>query len=72
MKKRNAALQMLEAQKVIEGVEAEAGEHLTTDTITLLRSKLYCIADDSTPDGRFVAAISNVGFNLPVCTPAQG
>ncbi|KIJ60103.1 hypothetical protein HYDPIDRAFT_117556 [Hydnomerulius pinastri MD-312] len=56
---------MLEAQKVIESVEAEAGEHLTTDTIARLRSKFYCVKDDSTPDEQFITAISSICLNLP-------
>lgn len=45
MKKKKAALEMLEAQKVIEAAEAEAAEHLPRAMIGHLPSKSYCIGD---------------------------
>ncbi|KIJ59332.1 hypothetical protein HYDPIDRAFT_33271 [Hydnomerulius pinastri MD-312] len=51
LKKKALALQMLETQKVIEGVEDEVVRHLTRDTISHLRCKVYSISDDTTFDG---------------------
>ncbi|KAF9238705.1 hypothetical protein BU15DRAFT_62432 [Melanogaster broomeanus] len=71
MKKRKAALEMLEAQTVIEHVEAKAGKHLQADTIAVIRSKFYRIEDKTTPAGCFISAISNIGLNLPACASAH-
>ncbi|KAF9233409.1 quinon protein alcohol dehydrogenase-like superfamily [Melanogaster broomeanus] len=72
MKKRKAVLELLEAQTVIERVQAEAGKHLETDTIALIRSKFYPIEDETTPARRFISAVSNIGLNLPACASAHG
>ena len=51
---------MLEAQKVIEEIEAEASKFLPKATIECLRSRSYGIDDGSSLDGRFIVSISNV------------
>ena len=66
-KKKKAALEMLEAQKVIEEVEAEAAEHMPKTIIAHLRSQSYPLEDISSLEGHFVAAISDI-----ILTPTQG
>ena len=65
-KKKKAALEMLEAQKVIEKIEAEAAEFVPKSTIMHLRFQSYDIEDASSLDGHFITTISNV-----LHTPAQ-
>ena len=54
---------MLEAQKVIEDVESEAGEHVPKSELARLRSKFYDVQDSTSVDGRFIVAISGVAHN---------
>ena len=54
---------MLEAQKVIEDVESEAGEYVPKAELARLRSKFFDIQDSTSVDGRFIAAISGVAHN---------
>ena len=63
IKKKKAALEMLEAQKVIEDVESEAGEYVPKAELARLRSKFFDIQDSTSVDGRFIAAISGVAHN---------
>ena len=65
-------LELLEAQKVIEEVEAEAREHISMETIAEIRSEFYCVNDFSTDEGRFITTIANVSLIGPVYTSAQG
>ena len=62
IKKKKAALEMLEAQKVIEDVESEAGEHVPKAELACLRSKFYDVQDSSV-DGHFIIAISEIARN---------
>ena len=54
---------MLEAQKVIEDVESEAGEHVPKAELTRLHSKFYDVQDSTSVDGRFIVAISGIAHN---------
>ena len=45
VKKRKEMLELLEAQRVIEAVEAEAREHILTETIAQIHSKFYRVDD---------------------------
>ena len=65
-KKKKAALEMLEAQKVIEKIEAEAAEFVLKLMITCLCFQSYDIKDASSLDGRFITTISDI-----LHTPAQ-
>ena len=65
-------LELLEAQKVIEEVEAEAREHISTETIAEIRSEFYCVDDFSSDEGRFITTIANVALTDPVYTSARG
>jgi hypothetical protein len=67
MKKKKAALEMLEAQKVIEEVEAEAGQSVPQAILASLHSQCYQIEDSSSVEGRFITAISGITL-----APAQG
>lgn len=59
-KKKKAALELLEAQKIIEEVETEAAEHVPRGMLARFRSQCYLIEDTSSDDGRFITAISAV------------
>lgn len=61
-KKKRAALELLEAQKVIEEVEAEAAEHMPRGMLTRFRSQCYLIEDASSDEGRFIAAVSAIAY----------
>jgi hypothetical protein len=67
-------LELLEAQRVIEEVEAEARKHIPLETMTWLHSKFYCVNDISTDsdERRFITTIANTTLTVPVCTPAGG
>ena len=65
-KKKKAALQMLEAQKVIEKIKAEAAEFVPKLMIMCLCFQSYDIEDASSLDGRFITTISDI-----LHTPAQ-
>lgn len=60
MKKKDAVEKLLQAQKVIQGIEDEVAQHLTRDTIARLRSRFYKIGDESTPDGQFISTVSDI------------
>ena len=66
-KKKKAVLELLEAQRVIEDVEAEAAEYVPKALIARLHSKSYPIKDSSSVDGHFITTVSNVFL-----TSAQG
>jgi len=61
-KKKRAALELLEAQKVIEEVEAEAAEHVSRGMLARFRSQCYLIEDVSSDEGRFIAAVSAIAY----------
>ena len=71
MKKRKAMLETLEVQRVIEEVEAEAREHILTETIAQVRSEFYRVDDFSTDERRFITTIANAALTVPVCTSAR-
>ena len=64
-------LELLEAQRDIEEVEAEAREHLSTETIARLHSEFYPVDDFSTDERRFIATIANTALTVPACTSTQ-
>ena len=68
VKKRKAMLEILEAQRVIEEVEAEAREHIPTETIARVCSEFYRVDDFSTDERRFITTIANAALTIPVCT----
>lgn len=51
---------MLEAQKIIEGVEAEAAQYVPRAMIAQLRSRSYHVEDPSSVDGRYFIAVSDI------------
>jgi len=63
-----AMLEILEAQRVIEEVEAEAREHIPTETIARVCSEFYRVDDFSTDERRFITTIANAALTIPVCT----
>jgi len=65
-------LEGLEAQRVIEEVKAKAREHLSTETISWIRSKFYCVDDFSTDERRFIATITNTALTIPAGTFTWG
>ena len=64
-------LELLEAQRIIEEVEAEAREHISTDTIAKIRSEFYCIDDFPADEGDFITTIANVALARPLCTSTR-
>ena len=65
-------LEVLEAQRVIEEVEAKAREHLSTETISRIRSEFYHADDFSTDERRFIATIANTALTVPAGTFMRG
>jgi len=65
-------LEVLEVQRVIEEVEAEAREHLSTETIARIRSEFYCVDDFSTDERCFITTIANTALTVPAATFTQG
>ena len=61
-KKKKAVLELLEAQKVIKEVEAEAAEHVPGGMLACFRSQCYFIEDVSSDKGHFIAAVSAIGY----------
>ena len=51
---------MLEAQKIIEGVEAEAAQYVPRAMIAQLRSRSYHVEDPSSVDGHYFIAVSDI------------
>ena len=72
LKKRRAMLEVLEAQRVIEEVEAKAREHLSTETIARIRSEFYRVDDFSTDERCFITTIANTALTVPAATFTQG
>lgn len=58
---------MLEAQKLIKRIEAEAAKELPRTSLAQFRSRHYGVDDSSSADGRFITAVSAI-----TCNPAQG
>ena len=65
-------LELLEAQRIIEEVEAEAGEHIPTEVIARVRSEFYRVDDFSTDERRFIAMIVDTALTIPVSSSAWG
>ncbi|KAF9233141.1 hypothetical protein BU15DRAFT_66845 [Melanogaster broomeanus] len=72
-KKRKAVSDMLEAQKVIEAVEAEAGEFVPQEILASLRSQYYHVADPASTEGHYLTAVSDIrlNFNATVRSPTR-
>ena len=64
-------LELLEAQRVIEAVEAEAREHIPTETIAQIRSEFYRVDDFPTDEGHFITTIANVALARAVVTSTR-
>ena len=71
MKKRRAMLEILEAQRVIEKVEAEARVHVPIETIARIRSEFYRVDDFSTDAKRFITTLANTPLTGPACTSTR-
>ena len=65
-------MELLEVQRDIEEVEAEARQHISRERIAKIRSEFYCVNNFSADEGRFVTTIANVALTGPVCASAQG
>jgi len=65
-------LEVLEAQRVIEEVEAEAREHLSTEMIAQICSEFYHVNDFSTDERHFITTITNTALTVPAATFTQG
>ena len=70
--KRKAMLDLLAAQRVIEEVEAEAGKHISTETIAEIRSEFYCVDDFPADEKHFITVIANIALAKPVCISTRG
>ena len=51
---------MLEAQKVIEQIEAEAAKQIPKATMAQFRSRHFGAEDFTSVDGRFITAVSAI------------
>ena len=65
-------MELLEAQRDIEEVEAKARQHILRERIAEIRSEFYCVNNFSTDEGRFITTIANVALTGPVYASAQG